>query len=199
MKTLCGIVCAYNGDAADGEAATKRFREFGPPSFAALGPMPYPMLQSMFDGLLSPGLHHYWKADFVGDLTDDIIAEHVKHGPGIPTIHSVMHIYPLDGAVQDANPDSTAFTYRDIRFTHIIAAVSPEPSPMPAYREWVRNYWNALHPLSAGGAYVNFLMDEGEERISSSYKGNYGRLAAIKAKYDPDNLFCVNQNIKPLR
>jgi len=99
--------------------------------------------------------------------------------------------------VHDVGKDATAFAYRDVRFTHVIAAVSPDPAPMPAYRNWVRDYWTALHPKSAGGAYVNFLMDEGEDRIASSYTGNYSRLATIKAKYDPDNLFRVNQNIKP--
>jgi FAD/FMN-containing dehydrogenase len=197
MRTLCGIVCAYCGDPSKGPAVTKPLVEVGPPLFHFVGPMPYPVLQTMFDGLLPPGLHHYWKADFVSDLTDEIIDEHIKHGPAVPTIHSVMHIYPLDGAVHDVAPDQTAFTYRNVRFVHIIAAVSPEPSPMPAYREWVREYWTALHRFSAGGAYVNFLMDEGEDRILGSYKENYKRLAAIKAKYDPANLFCVNQNIKP--
>jgi FAD/FMN-containing dehydrogenase len=103
----------------------------------------------------------------------------------------------MDGAVHDVAKDATAFAYRDVRYTHVIAAVSPDPAPMPAYRDWVRDYWTALHPKSSGGAYVNFLMDEGEERIASSYPGNYARLAAIKAKYDPGNLFRVNQNIKP--
>jgi len=197
MKTVCGIVCVYCGDPDAGEAVTKPLREAVPPLFALTGPMPYPVVQSMFDGLLPPGLHHYWKADFVNDLTEDVIADHVKYGPRIPTVNSAMHIYPMDGAVQDAGKDDTAFPYRDVRYTHIIAAVSPDPAPMPENRQWVRDYWEALHPKSAGGAYVNFLMEEGEERIARSYRGNYRRLAAIKAKYDPGNLFRVNQNIKP--
>jgi hypothetical protein len=197
MKTVCGVVCAYSGDPSDGDAATKPLREFGPPLFALTGPMPYPVLQSMFDPLLPPGLHHYWKADFTHDLSDDLIAGHVKYGPSIPTVSSAMHIYPLDGAVNDVPPGDTAFSYRDIRYTHIIAAVTPDPAPLPKYREWVREYWSTLHPHSAGGAYVNFLMEEGEERVTESYGVNFGRLAAIKAKYDPGNLFRVNQNIKP--
>jgi len=197
MKTLCGIMCCYCGDPADGEAVTQPLRDFGPPAFAFNVPMPYPMVQSMFDPLLPPGLQHYWKADFVNELTDDLIAGHVKFGPRIPTLNSAMHIYPMDGAVHDVAPDATAFAYRDVKYTHILAAVSPDPAPMPEYREWVRDYWSALHPHSAGGAYVNFLMDEGKERIASSYTDNYGRLAAVKAKYDPDNLFRINQNIKP--
>ena len=159
--------------------------------------MPYPFLQSLFDGLLPHGLHHYWKADFMHDLTEEAIAEHVKFGPQVPTVNSAVHIYPMDGAIHDVSSTDTAFAYRDVRFVHIIAAASPDPAPMPMWCEWVRDYWSALHPHSAGGGYVNFLMDEGEERVAYSYMGNQARLAAVKAKYDPENLFRVNQNIKP--
>jgi UDP-N-acetylenolpyruvoylglucosamine reductase len=196
-KTVCAIMCACTGDMASAEAMTKPLREFGPPILALPHPMPYPFLQSLFDGLLPHGLHHYWKADFVHDLTEEAIAEHVKFGPQIPTINSAVHIYPMDGAIHDIGKNDTAFAYRDVRFVHIIAAATPDPAPLPAYRDWVRDYWTALHPHSAGGGYVNFLMDEGEERIASSYMGNQERLAAIKAQYDPENLFRVNQNIKP--
>jgi hypothetical protein len=152
----------------------------------------------MFDPLVPPGLYHYWKADFVNVLSDEIIAEHVKYGPDIPTVNSALHIYPIDGAVHDVAPRNTAFAYRRARFTHIIAAISPDPTVMPRYQEWVRNYWSALHPHSSGGAYVNFLMDdEGDERIAASYQENYGRLAEVKKTYDPGNLFRVNQNIRP--
>jgi hypothetical protein len=161
--------------------------------------MPYPFLQSLFDGLLPPGLHHYWKADFMRELTDEAIAEHVKFGPRIPTVNSAVHIYAMDGAVQDVGANETAFAYRDVRFVHIIAAVTPDPATLPLYRDWTQQYWAALHPYSAGGAYVNFLMEEGEQRIASSYLGNRERLAAIKAKYDPLNIFRVNQNIQPAK
>ena len=197
MKTVCGVVCAYCGDPSQGEAVIQPLREFGPPLFAFTGPMPYPVRNGMFDALLPPGLSHYWKSDFINELTGETIKEHVEHGPEIPTVNSAMHIYPLDGAVHDVGADETAFAYRNILYTHIIAAVTPDPAALPGYREWVRNYWNALHPHSAGGAYVNFLMEEGDERIAGSYTGNYARLAKIKAKYDPGNVFCVNQNIKP--
>jgi FAD/FMN-containing dehydrogenase len=198
-KTVCAIMCAGSGDAAEAEALTKPLREFGPPLVALAHPMPYPFLQSIFDGLLPPGLHHYWKADFMRELSEEAIAEHVKYGPLVPNIHSAVHIYSMDGAVQDVGAAETAFAYRDVKFVHIIAGITPDPVSLPGYREWTREYWAALHPHSAGGAYVNFLMDEGEERIASSYTGNGGRLAAIKAKYDPLNVFRVNQNIKPSR
>jgi hypothetical protein len=195
---MCGIVYVYSGDPDKAERLTAPLREFGSPAVAAGHPAPYPAVQSMFDALLRPGLHHYWKGDFTGDLNEQQIAEHLRYGPRIPTVESVMHIYPLDGAIHDTASDQTAFSYRDAKFTHIIAAATPDPGSIPQYREWVRAYWSALHPHSAGGAYVNFLMeDEGAERLAACYRGNYPRLAAVKRKYDPGNLFRVNQNISP--
>jgi len=197
LKTVPGIMCAYFGDPAAAEAAIAPLRAFGPPLAALAGPMPYTVLQSLFDGLLPPGLHHYWKSDFVHDLTDEMIAVHARFGPRIPTVNSAMHIYPLDGAIHDVASGDTAFAYRDVRFVHIIAAVTPEAEKLAGYRAWVRDYWSALHPHAAGGTYVNFLMEEGQQRVSESYSGNHARLAKLKAQFDPGNLFCVNQNISP--
>ena len=198
-KTVCAIMCACTGDIAAAEAATKPLREFGPPLLVLAHAMPYPFLQSIFDGLLPAGLHHYWKADFMRELSDEAIAEHVKFGPYIPNIHSAVHIYTMDGAVQDVGAEETAFAYRNVKFVHMLAAVTPDPTELPAYRKWSQDYWAALHPHSAGGTYVNFLMEEGEERIASSYLGNREKLAAIKAKYDPLNFFRLNQNVPPAR
>jgi FAD/FMN-containing dehydrogenase len=196
-KTCCAIMCACTGDMAQAEALTKPLREFGPPLLVLPHPMPYPFLQSVFDGLLPHGLYHYWKADFMRNLTDEAIAEHVRFGPLVPNVNSAVHIYALDGAVHDVGAAETAFAWRDVKFVHMIAAVTSDPTSLSGYRDWTQKYWAALHPHSAGGAYVNFLMDEGEDRIASSYSENTERLAAIKAKYDPLNLFRVNQNIKP--
>jgi FAD/FMN-containing dehydrogenase len=195
-KTVCGIVsvCA---DPEAGANLVRPLREFGPPLFSIGHPAPYPAVQAMFDGLVPHGLHHYWKADIVNRLNEPAIAAHAQYGPQIPTVNSVMHIYPLNGAVHDVAADATAFAYRDAQLTHIIGGISADPGPMPQYREWVRAYWEALHPHSAGGSYVNFLMEEGNERIATSYRGNFARLAQIKRKYDPNNLFRVNQNIAP--
>jgi hypothetical protein len=151
----------------------------------------------MFDDLLPHGLQHYWKADFARDLTDEAIAVHAQHGPQVPNFRSLMHIYPLDGAVQEVGKDDTAFTYRDVSFTHIIAGIDDGPEQMAAITDWVRNYWSELHPLSAGGAYINFLMDEGQDRIRATYLDNYPKLVAAKRRWDPNNLFRVNQNIRP--
>ncbi len=194
--TMCGIVSVCS-DPEAGANLARPLRELGPPVFSIGHPAPYPAVQAMFDGLMPHGLHHYWKADMVNRLNEPAIAAHAQYGPQIPTVNSVMHVYPLNGAVHDVAADATAFAYRDAQLTHIIGAVSGDPAPMPRYREWVRAYWEALHPHSAGGSYVNFLMEEGNERIATSYRGNFARLAQIKRKYDPDNLFRVNQNIPP--
>jgi hypothetical protein len=196
MKTMCGIVAAHSGDKASAEAAIRPLMDAGP-AFGFNVPMPYPVLQSLFDPLLPPGMHQYWKADFTGEITPAIISAHAVHGPRISNIHSAMHIYPMDGAVHDVASDATAFAYRDVQFTHVIAGITPDPADLPAQREWARDYYAALHPHSAGGAYVNFLMEEGDERVAASFRGNYRRLAEVKARYDPGNLFRRNQNIAP--
>lgn len=195
--TMCALVACCPGPLEKGEELVKPLRRFGPPALDLLAPMPYTALQSMFDALLPPGLNHYWKADFTGDLSDEQIAIHTTYGPGIPTVQSAMHIYPVDGAVHHMGKTDTAFYYRNARYVHIIAGIDPDITNMPERTAWTRAYWSALHPHSLGGNYVNFLMDEGEDRIKSSYGDNYDRLVALKNKYDPTNLFHMNQNIKP--
>jgi hypothetical protein len=160
-------------------------------------PMPYPALQGAFDALYPPGLQWYWKGDFVNELTDEAIALHVKHGYEMPTMHSTMHLYPIDGKTHQVGTDETPWDYRQAKWSKVIAGVDPDPENTEAITAWAKEYWEALHPHSAGGAYVNFMMEEGEDRVKATYGLNYERLAAIKQKYDPTNLFRVNQNIKP--
>ena len=114
-------------------------------------------------------------------------------------MHSTMHLYPIDGAVHDVGQDETAFAYRDSRWAEVIVGVDPEPANAAAITDWAKRYWEALHPHSAGGAYVNFLMhDEGPRtREGHLSRDNYDRLVEVKRRYDPDNLFRVNQNIAP--
>jgi hypothetical protein len=161
------------------------------------GPLPYPALNSMFDALLPYGLQHYWKADYVSELSDDAIAVHANYGPNVPNFFSLMHLYPLDGAIQDVPSSAMAYAQRDAEFIHIIAGIDSDPANMPANTQWVRNYWSELHPYSSGAAYVNFLMDEGQDRVRATYRGNYPRLVEEKRAWDSQNLFHVNQNIKP--
>jgi FAD/FMN-containing dehydrogenase len=196
-KTVCGVVAIYTGLAGEAEKVVAPLRKFGPPVVDFFGSVPYPTVQSMFDGLVPEGLQNYWKADFVNELSDEVIEAHVKHGPGIPTFNSAMHIYPVSGAASKVPKGDTAFFYRDAKYVHVIAAMYPNPSDTAKNVAWVRDYWSALHPYSSGGAYVNFLMEEGEDRIKATYGENYERLAAIKTKYDPTNLFRLNQNVRP--
>ena len=191
------IVACYNGPLPEGEEALRPLREEFEPLLDLTSELPYPALNSMFDALQPPGLHQYWKADFSRELSDEAIDIHLKFGPRVPTVPSVMHIYPLNGAVNRIGNDETAFSYRDANFAHVILAADDDPLSMPSHIRWTRDYWEALHPLSAGGAYVNFLMEEGEERVAATYRGNYSRLQSVKQEYDPNNFFHVNQNIRP--
>jgi FAD/FMN-containing dehydrogenase len=198
--TLCGVVTCWSGPESDAAAVLKPLRDAGPVVAEHVGSMPYPALNSAFDALLPPGLQHYWKADFVKELTDEAIPLHVEHGSQVPVVNSTVHVYPIDGAVQQVQPDETAFAYRDVSFACVIAGMWPDPADNEANTKWVRDYWSAIHPYSGtDGGYVNFMGDDDQDRVEANYGGNYGRLSKIKAKYDPDNLFHLNQNIQPAR
>lgn len=196
-RTVCGVVWCYTGSAVDADAAFKPVREFGPPLLHGVQAMPFPALQGAFDALYPPGDQWYWRADFVNELSDAAIAEHERFAAALPTPKSAMHLYPIDGAAHRIKAADTPFAYRDAQWAEVIVGVSPDPADREKITAWTKDYWHALHPHSAGGAYVNMMMDEGEERIRASYRGNYARLATIKREYDPDNLFRVNQNIRP--
>jgi FAD/FMN-containing dehydrogenase len=194
---VCGIVTCYTGPQERAEALFKPLRDFGP-VLDAIGPLPLPMLNSMFDFTVPVGkLQNYWKADFMNELSDAAIDAYAQYGPQAPVGSSTMHIYPTSGKARQMGRDETAYSYRDANFVHVIAAMHEDPADTPRCKQWVRDFWEALHPHSAGGAYVNFIMDEGEERIRASYRDNYDRLVAIKRQYDPANLFDQNQNIRP--
>jgi hypothetical protein len=197
FKNVCGIVWCCTGSAETVEKSLKPMRTLGHPVFDHVGPAPFPAVQSFFDPLFAPGLQWYWRADNFGKLSDDAIARHVEHGSKIPTMLSTMHLYPVNGAAQRVGRNDTAYSFREALFTEVIVGVDPDPANNEKITAWCKDYWEALHPYSAGGAYVNFMMDEGQDRIRASYRENYDRLATIKRKYDPDNFFRVNQNIRP--
>jgi FAD/FMN-containing dehydrogenase len=185
------------GPLKKGEQVFKPIRAFKTPALDLVGPIPHPALQSMFDGLYPPGQQWYWKADFVRELSDEAIALNVKHGSQLPTMQSTMHMYPIDGAASRVKNSQTPWAYRDAKWAQVIVGVDPDPKKKDVISAWAKEYWTALHPYSAGGAYVNFMMEEGEDRVRATYGKNYARLAKIKKRYDPSNLFRVNQNIKP--
>jgi FAD/FMN-containing dehydrogenase len=196
-ETFIAMVACWAGPIDKGEKALKPFHDVAPVMAEHVGPMPYPALNSAFDGLVPPGLQHYWKANFVKELTDDAIAAHLLHGPKVPVVNSTMHIYPINGACHKVKADATAFAYRDANFATVIAGMWPDSSQNVANTKWVREYYDATAPHSEEGGYINFMSEDDQSRIKANYKGNYQRLVDVKRKYDPNNLFHVNQNIKP--
>jgi hypothetical protein len=197
MKKMCGIVWCYAGSHDRADKVFAPVKAVGLPALYGIREIPLPALQSVSDHLYPPGHYWYWCADFVNELSDEAIALHCEHGARLPTRQSTMHLYPVNGKAREVGKDDTAFSYRDANWASVIVGVDPDPANRDRITKWTKAYFDALHPFSAGGAYVNFMMDEGQERVQATYRSNYARLAAIKRKYDPDNLFRVNQNIRP--
>jgi FAD/FMN-containing dehydrogenase len=199
VKRMCALVICHNGPIADAEKAVNAVRAQLPkPIIDWAQPMPFTVLQTLFDPLLPKGLQWYWKGDFVNDLPDTAIEAHIRHAGKMPIPLSGMHLYPIDGAVHRRGKDATAWSHRDVTWSMVIFGVDPDPVNAPAIRQWARDYWEGVHPFNLVGAYANFMMDdEGEERVRATYGDNYQRLALVKKKYDPDNLFRINQNIRP--
>ncbi len=191
------VVSCFNGSDEGAEDLLSELRAVGTPVAEHVGRMPYPALNSAFDGLLPKGLQHYWKAAFLPELTDDVIAAHVEHGACVPAVESTMHLYPIDGAVHDVAADATAFAYREAKFAPVIAGMWPDPADNEANIRWVRDYHQALEPHTSEGGYINFMAGDDQTRIRANYGANYDRLASVKKGYDPGNVFRINQNIAP--
>ncbi|WP_237213170.1 FAD-binding oxidoreductase [Falsiroseomonas oryziterrae] len=198
-RRICALISCHVGSQAEGEAAMRRVRaELPQPLLDGMAEMPFPMLQALFDPLLPKGMQWYWKGDFVRELTDAAIEEHLRHAARTPSELSLMHLYPIDGAVHRVAPDATPWGARDATWSMVIAAIDPDPAKAASLKAWGRAYWEAVHPHNPGGAYVNFMSDdEGQARVRAAYGANYDRLLAAKRRYDPGNLFRVNQNIDP--
>jgi FAD/FMN-containing dehydrogenase len=197
-ETMLAFVSCWAGLLNEGEGVLAPMRDAAPVVAEHVGPMPYPALNSAFDALYPPGgLQHYWKANFVTELTDAAIDAHLEHGPKVPVVNSTVHIYSINGAANRVASDATAFAYRDATFATVIAGMWPDAADNEDNIKWVRDYYDATAPLSEEGGYVNFMSGDDQGRIKANYKGNYDRLVDVKRKYDPDNLFHLNQNIKP--
>jgi hypothetical protein len=194
-KQFCGIVWCYTGSQDNFDKLFKPVLALNP-VFAHVGEMPYPSIQTLFDGLMPPGLQWYWRADFFKELGPEVSAQHLKFGSNIPTPLSQMHLYPISGAASRVGAEETPWAYRDANYAGVYVGVDPGPKNATKITNWCKDYYKALHPYSAGGAYSNFMMEEGQERVKASYKHNYDRLVKIKSAYDPENLFRVNQNIR---
>ena len=191
------LVACWSGDPAEGERQFKPFHEVAEVKAEHVGQVPYPAINAAFDGLFPPGIRQYWKGNFVKELTDEAIAAHVAHGPKAPNASSTMHLYPIDGACHRVAADATAFGHRDANFSMVILAASDDPADDEANKKWVRDYSDAVAPHSEAGGYINFMDVDDSNRTRANYGENYDRLVAIKRKYDPDNLFRINQNIAP--
>jgi hypothetical protein len=198
-KRACAIIGAYNGPAADGERAmAPLLKAVPPPIFNWMGMMPFPAINSLFDPFFPKGLQWYWKGDFVKSLPDQAIDAHIAQAAAAPSALSLMHLYPIDGAVRRVPSSATAWGARDATFSMVIAGIDADPTKADALKAWGRAYWKTVHPFNLEGAYVNFMMDdEASDRIQATYGENFARLTLVKARYDPQNLFRVNQNIQP--
>ncbi len=195
--TFVALVSCWTGSVPEGERLIQGFREVAAPVAEHVGVMPYAALNSAFDPLVPPGLQHYWKAAFVTELTDDAIRAHVEHGARVPTVNSTVHLYPINGACHDVAADATAFGHRDATFAPVIAGMWPDPADNEANTAWVKDYYAAVAPHSQAGGYVNFASPDDQGRVAENYGAGYMRLREVKRRYDPDNLFRLNQNIAP--
>ncbi|KAB1197243.1 MULTISPECIES: FAD-binding oxidoreductase [Haloferax] len=195
-EKMCGLMWCCLGGEEQAESMLQTARDVAEPMFEHVGEMPYPALQGMFDDLYPEGDQWYWKGDFVRELSDEAIDEHQRFAE-VPTPQSSMHLYPIDGAVHDVDSDETAWSVRDANWSMVIVGVDPDPANVDKLTDWAKAYWEAVHPHTLGGSYVNFMMEEGSERIRATYGDNFERLQKVKAKYDPENFFHVNQNIEP--
>lgn len=191
------IVACWAGPLDQGPAQFKPFHDVAEVKAEMVGPIPFPAINMAFDGLFPKGIRQYWKGNYVRALTDEAIAVHVANGPKAPTVSSTMHLYPIDGACHRMASDATAFGHREDNFSMVIVSAWDDPGADEANMKWVRDYSAAIAPHSQEGGYVNFLDGDDQNRVAANYGANYQRLVELKRKYDPDNVFHVNQNILP--
>jgi hypothetical protein len=195
LDHVCGVVwCCTDLENANELLAPARALA---PIIDGVAEVPLPAMNTAFDALYCPGDQWYWRAAFLGEVSDEAVAANAEWGRKMPTWKSGMHMYPVDGVASQVGNDETAWAFRDAKWVQVIVGVDPEPASAGVLRDWAVGYSEAIYPHSLGGAYVNMIMDEGQERVQASYRDNYARLARIKAHYDPQNIFNVNQNILP--
>lgn len=199
-KPVVAIALCYAGDAAEGERVVRPIKTFGPPAADLIGPMPYPVLQSMLDAGAPAGMQNYWKASFLPGLSDQAIDVIVEHAGRMRSPLSQVHLHLMGGAVARVPREATAFAHRQAAFAMNIVGTWPDPAENDVHTRWAREFADAVAPHTTGGAYVNFLGNEGEDRVRAAYGAEtWARLVAVKTKYDPGNTFRLNQNIRPAR
>jgi FAD/FMN-containing dehydrogenase len=197
MRKVCAVMWCVVGSEEEATRLLAPVHDVGTPLLHGVGPVPHAALQGLFDGLYPKGQQAYWRADFFDELPDELADRHREWGEKLPSMPSTMHLYPIDGAAHDVANGDTAFARRDVKWAGVTLGADGDPARAGEMRDWCVGYWDATHPYSAGGGYVNFMGEEGQARVRDTYRGNYDRLARIKAQYDPENVFRVNQNIRP--
>ena len=197
LRKVCGVVWCIDGSDEHAEAAMAPLLGVAEPLMHGVGRMPLKDLNGAFDGLYGPGDQWYWRGDLFTELPDEAITRNREWNDRMPTFKSGSHLYPVDGAARDVAVEDTAYAHREALLSQVIIAVDPDPAGAGAIREWAIGYSEELRPYSLGAAYVNFMMDEGQARVQATYGPNYERLTRVKAAYDPENVFRVNQNIVP--
>jgi FAD/FMN-containing dehydrogenase len=198
---MVAIALCYDGAMPEGERAVKPLRDLVSPAIDLVGPIPYTALQGMFDASVPKGIHAYWKTEYLRVLSDDALDALIEHAARMKSLSpfSAVHIHHWEGAVKGTDPDATAFAHRDAPYVLNILGLWTAGDDADEHTGWAREFSRAIQPFATGQVYLNFLGDEGEDRIRRAYGADkYARLAVLKKEYDPDNLFRMNQNIKPV-
>ncbi|WP_222914363.1 FAD-binding oxidoreductase [Natrinema sp. SYSU A 869] len=195
--TVVAFIMCYSGPIEEGEQVVEPLREFGDPIADLVGPMPFTGLQQLFDEDLKAGARNYWKTQLVEPLSDEAIDIVVDRARTRPTPSSDIVLEHLGGAIARVSPDTTAFRHRDAAFSFNVFPRWTDPEKDEAHISWAQEFMDAIAPFASDGVAVNFLSQEGDERVKAAYGANYERLATLKNEYDPENLFQMNQNIEP--
>lgn len=196
-KMVLVLAVFYNGNAEKGEKLAEFLRGFGDPVGEHIGMQPYTQWQQAFDPLLTPGMRNYWKSHNFSEIKDELIETVIKYAATIPTPHTEIFFGSISGVQNDIPADATAYSARDARFISNVHGRWENAKDDKKCISWSRKFYEAAKPYASGGAYVNFMTDDESDRIPSAYGANYNRLVSLKQKYDPENLFHMNQNIKP--
>jgi len=192
-----GMRPVFNGPVTTGEEAVRKLRGFGSPLADEIRPRPYLEIQRLIDANFPPGRLNYWKAHFLAELSDEVIDLTVEAFERAPSRYSFIVFEHMGGAVARVGESETAFSHRSAAYSFLILAGWEDPCGSEANVAWARNLWEQVQPMAAAGVYVNYLGTEGEQRVREAYGPNLDRLAEIKSRYDPDNFFRMNQNIRP--
>jgi FAD/FMN-containing dehydrogenase len=196
-KEILVFAVCYVGDERDGNRALEPLRSLGTPIADVVGMQPFTAWQSAFDPLLTPGAYNYWKSHNFVELGDGLLDVLINQVGRLPTAECEIFIGQLGGAAGRVAPDAMAYPHRNANFTMNVHTRWREPADERRSIDWARKLFAEAAPYATGGVYVNFMPEDETDRVSSAYGANYARLAALKAKYDPDNLFRLNQNVQP--